>query len=263
MAWGPVRHWESADSVFMHHASREIAQGHVVLMMAVLSALSAYLTRGRGDPAARVRLLKEIRESPRLGPKVADWVAANEEALARHPGLRPKEQQVVMVSQAKPPAGPPVTPSQLRRLADQGPSAAAPVPKPTARLYKNQVPESLQKELAVAERLGVRPVSPKSPDFDGLINQGTVKFAVTESGELLVVPKHAADGTEISHAVIAKGQPVLSAGEAEIAGNAADGYIGMHMLPHSGHYMNGNTSAQNAAVMKIAEEAFAKYGIRF
>jgi hypothetical protein len=117
MAWGPVRHWESADSVFMDHASREIARGHVVLMMALLGALSAYLTRGRGDPAARTRLLQEIRESPRLGPKVADWVAANEESLARHPGLKPKEQQVVMMSQAKPPAGPPMTPSQLRRAA--------------------------------------------------------------------------------------------------------------------------------------------------
>lgn len=195
-----------------NQAAREIARGHVVLMMALLSALLAYLTRGRGDPAAKARILQEIRESRRLGPKVADWVAANEEALARHPGLKPEEQKVVMMSQAKPPAAPPVTPSQLRRLADQGSSVAVPVPKSTTRLYKNQVPESLQKELAVAERLGVRPVSPKSPNFDDLINQGTVKFAVTESGELLVVPKHAADGTEISHAAIAKGQPVLSAG---------------------------------------------------
>jgi hypothetical protein len=52
LAWGPVRHWESADSVFMDQdqASREIARGHVVLMMAVLSALSAYLTRGPQRP---------------------------------------------------------------------------------------------------------------------------------------------------------------------------------------------------------------------
>lgn len=119
LAWGPVRHWENSDTVFMDQdrASREIAKGHVVLIMAVLMALSAYLTRGRGDPAARARMLQEIRTSRRLGPKVADWVAANEEALARHPGLKPKEQQVVMMSQAKPPAGPPMTPSQLRKAA--------------------------------------------------------------------------------------------------------------------------------------------------
>jgi hypothetical protein len=125
LAWGPVRHWESADTVFtdQDRASREIAKGHVVLVMAVLTALSAYLTRGRGDPAARARMLQEIRSSRRLGPKVADWVAANEEALARHPGLKPKEQQqVVMMAQAKPPAGPPMTPSQLAaaKLAGEG-----------------------------------------------------------------------------------------------------------------------------------------------
>jgi hypothetical protein len=119
MAWGPVRHWECAESLHMDRASHELAQGHVLLMMAMLSALAAYLTRGRGDPAARARILQEIRESRRLGPKVADWVAANEKALARHPGLKPKERQVVMMSQAKPPAGPPMTPSQLRKAAGQ------------------------------------------------------------------------------------------------------------------------------------------------
>jgi hypothetical protein len=127
MAWGPVRHWESADSVGMDRASHEFALGHLLLMMAMLTALMAYLTRGRGDPAAKARILQEIRESPRLGNKVADWVAANEEALAKHPGLKPKEQQVVMMSEAKPPAGPPVTPSQLRRLKDEAdPSMAQP-----------------------------------------------------------------------------------------------------------------------------------------
>ena len=119
MAWGPVRHWEDADSIGMDGASHELARGHVLLMMAMLSALAAYLTRGRGDPAARARILQEIRESPRLGSKVADWVAANEEALTRHPGLKPKEQQVMMSSQAKPPAGPPMTPSQLRKAMRQ------------------------------------------------------------------------------------------------------------------------------------------------
>jgi hypothetical protein len=118
----------------MDRASHELAQGHVLLMMAMLSALAAYLTRGRGDPAARARILQEIRESRRLGPKVADWVAANEEALARHPGLKPKEQQVVMMSEAKPPAGPPVTPSQLRTWAEKAaegpPTPEKPVQSP-------------------------------------------------------------------------------------------------------------------------------------
>ncbi|WKB52328.1 DUF6861 domain-containing protein [Eleftheria terrae] len=65
-------------------AAGQFAQGHVILVMAVLMALSEYLTRGRGDKA---QLLREIRESPRLGPRVADWLVANEKQLAGHPGL--------------------------------------------------------------------------------------------------------------------------------------------------------------------------------
>jgi hypothetical protein len=97
-------------------------------MVTMPTALLAYLSRGKGDPAAKAGLLQEIRESKRRGPKVADWVAANEEALARHPGLKPKEQQVVMMSGAKPPAEPPMTPSQLRKAA--GLDSGSPPPKP-------------------------------------------------------------------------------------------------------------------------------------
>ena len=124
IAWGPVRRWESADSVGMDWAARELALGHVVLMTAMLSALAAYLMRGKGDPAARARILQEIRESPRLGHKVADWVVANEEALARHPALKPKEQQVTMAAVPAKDVGPPITPAELRRLRDEGPPSA-------------------------------------------------------------------------------------------------------------------------------------------
>ncbi|WP_418124639.1 LysM peptidoglycan-binding domain-containing protein [Variovorax sp. 160MFSha2.1] len=128
-------------------------------------------------------------------------------------------------------------------------------------LFANQVPKSLASELSTASKLGVAPMSPVSPKFDAAINEGTIKYAVTPNGDLLVIPKYATNGTEISHAVITKGQPVIAAGEAEIAGNAKSGYIGMNINAHSGHYMNGNTAAQNAAVEGIAKNAFAKYGI--
>jgi len=127
--WGAFQ-WHDGDDFFRtQDAARQFAQGHVLLMVTLLSALLAYLTRGRGDPVARARILQEIRQSPRLGPKVADWVVANEEALARHRGLKPKERQVVM-SQAKPPAEPPMTPSQLRKAA--GGESGSPPPKPPA-----------------------------------------------------------------------------------------------------------------------------------
>jgi hypothetical protein len=132
-----------------------------------------------------------------------------------------------------------------------------------APMYENQLPSSLADELATARRLGVSPMSPADPAFDSVINEGPIKYAVTPNGDLLVIPKYAADGTEISHAVLTGGKPVISAGEADIVGNAQDGYIGTEIEPHSGHYMNGNTPAQNAAVVQLAKDAFLKYGIGF
>ncbi len=160
MAWGPVRRWEDAHSIDMDGASRELAQGHVVLMMALLSALLAYLTRGRGDLAARARILQEIRESRRLGPKVADWVAANEEALARHPGLKPKEQQVVM-SQARPPAESPMTPSQIRKAMGRGEEDMPPPKKPESPAQPKVMP---QKKVRCFEPNGLP--SGSFPEFD-------------------------------------------------------------------------------------------------
>ena len=73
-------------------AGDEIADGHVLLILAVLSALAASLTRGRSDPAAHARILQDIRQSRRLGPALADWVAAHEDELVRHPALKPRLQ---------------------------------------------------------------------------------------------------------------------------------------------------------------------------
>jgi hypothetical protein len=127
LAWGPVHRWEQDEGT--HRAPYELAEGHLVLMMAMLSALMAYLTRGRGDPAAKARILQEIRQSPRLGPKVADWVVANEDKLTRHPSLKPKGQQVQM-SAGKPPGDAPVTPSQMRPAAGKGGDGGGTPPPP-------------------------------------------------------------------------------------------------------------------------------------
>jgi hypothetical protein len=87
-AWGPEpeRSWRSggfnaaptaphSDTGLVFQASHQIAQGHVILIAAILMAIMAYVTRGKGD---KVALLTEMRNSPRLGPKMADWVQANE-----------------------------------------------------------------------------------------------------------------------------------------------------------------------------------------
>ena len=67
-----------------------MAEGHVILVMAILSALVTYLTRNRGDKAV---LLQEIRNSRRLGPKVAEWLEKNEAQLKHHPGLQGRPMQ--------------------------------------------------------------------------------------------------------------------------------------------------------------------------
>jgi hypothetical protein len=96
-----------------------------------------------------------------------------------------------------------------------------------------------------------------------VISQGTVKYSINKSGDLMVIPKYATDGTEISHAVITRGQPVIAAGEADIAGSVAGGYFGIEINPHSGHFMNSNTAVQNSTVIQAAKNAFAKFGIIF
>lgn len=130
-------------------------------------------------------------------------------------------------------------------------------------LYENQLPGRLAEELAAARIRGISPTPPVGPRFDAAINQGTIKYVVDELGQTRVIPKFAADGVEISHAVITKGRPVLAAGEAEIAGSAKDGYFGVGINEHSGHFMNGNTATQNAEVIKRAKHAFAAFGIEF
>jgi hypothetical protein len=131
------------------------------------------------------------------------------------------------------------------------------------KIFANQLPERLAEELATAKAAGVTPISPVSPAFDSVIEQGTVKYAVKPNGELVVLPKYAPNGEEISHAVLTGGKPVISAGEAEIAGNAGEGYFGLRINNESGHFLNGATAAQNATANAIARKAFIKFGINF
>ena len=94
-AWGSsdsdsaLNAWGSTQGNAFFGAAR-MAEGHVILVMAILSALVTYWTRGRGDKAV---LLQEIRSSRRLGPKVAEWLEKNEAQLKRHPGLQGRPMQ--------------------------------------------------------------------------------------------------------------------------------------------------------------------------
>jgi hypothetical protein len=83
-AWGE----DPTDTApWKHSASRDIAMGHILFMMALLMGIVAYLTRGNGNFG---KLLAEVRASPKLGPKMAEWLEANQADLLRNPELQPK-----------------------------------------------------------------------------------------------------------------------------------------------------------------------------
>jgi hypothetical protein len=66
-------------------AAHHFAQGHVLMIMAILIALVAWLTRGSSEEA----LMQAVRQSERLGAKMADWLAENKQKLINHPRLQP------------------------------------------------------------------------------------------------------------------------------------------------------------------------------
>ncbi|MDT5025584.1 MAG: hypothetical protein QOE61_2010, partial [Micromonosporaceae bacterium] len=125
-----------------------------------------------------------------------------------------------------------------------------------APMFPNQMKGTLPQELAQAEKLGVKPAQPGTPEFDAAIQSGTVKWAVLEDGTLVVVPKFV-NGVEISHAVLSGGARVAAAGEAEIAGASSSGYYGLDINFHSGHFWPSEASLQ------IGKNAFAMFGIGF
>lgn len=130
-----------------------------------------------------------------------------------------------------------------------------------SKLLENQKPTSLAGELERAQQLGVRPVTVETREFLKYAKEGPIKWVVTPNGELKVVP-HTWRGLEISHAVASGGEPVLAAGEADIAvqGRTA---IGLEITPRSGHYLFGATEAGLAEALSIGRQAFARFGITF
>lgn len=121
------------------------------------------------------------------------------------------------------------------------------------RLFANQLPSRLGVELTLARQLGVTPLRVGEPGFDAAIGGGTVKWALTATGELLFVPKFVR-GVELAHTVITQGDPVRAAGEAEIV-RLDDRYGLIGINAHSGHYQPDQAS------LRIGERAFDNAGI--
>jgi len=119
--------------------------------------------------------------------------------------------------------------------------------------FSNQLPDILDAELRLADNLGIKPVVALDAKFDRVVNQGTIKWAVTTASELVVIPK-IVNGQEIPHTVLTRGQPVLAAGEAEIAGSNGQ-YIMLSINNYSGHFR------RTADSLEIGKEAFRQQSI--
>ncbi|RMO92820.1 hypothetical protein ALQ32_03681 [Pseudomonas syringae pv. tagetis] len=72
------------DPQVVDRAAYHIAQGHEEVVILLLGAIVAYLTRGRGNASV---LASEMQASSR-GAKLGQWMLQHEEALKRHPDLQ-------------------------------------------------------------------------------------------------------------------------------------------------------------------------------
>ncbi len=129
------------------------------------------------------------------------------------------------------------------------------VPK-DCQIFVNQLSEFLQEELATARKFKIKPISiVNTKDFDAIINEGTVKWAITTEGELVFIPKNV--GTyELKHSVLTSGKPVVAAGEAEIAGTAGEYYV-LEINNQSGHFKSSEES------LNYAKKVFDLNGLKY
>lgn len=121
------------------------------------------------------------------------------------------------------------------------------------QVFINQLSGRLSEELAVATRLKVKPTKISDPEFGTIANSGIIKWVVSLEQQLFVIPKFI-QGQEISHTVLTNGEPVLAAGEADIAGDDGEYYL-LNINNHSGHYQPSLNS------LEIGKEAFIASGI--
>jgi RHS repeat-associated protein len=73
-------------TTMLRDATESFAQGQMLLVKAILTALVLYLSRGQVQSSLLVRNLSKSR----LGPKFAEWVGQNRDKLMAHPSLQPR-----------------------------------------------------------------------------------------------------------------------------------------------------------------------------
>lgn len=105
----------------------------------------------------------------------------------------------------------------------------------------------------MARDLGIVPIAVSDKQFDIIISQGRVKWAINLNHDLRFVPEFAY-GQEIYHTVLVQGKPVLAAGLADIVGIEGN-YLLLSISNYSGHYQPKSVS------LELAKVAFKQAGI--
>lgn len=141
-AWGPAPRsprtcgyvLDAPEQGNVRQAAYEFANGHVIMIVAILMALMAYFSRGGGNKAVA---LQEIRGSARLGPRVARWIEENEQRLSRHPALQARRKN--MASAEGEPAS--VPPKRKRQIEEPEQPRPAGMPQKKVPCFKpNDLP---------------------------------------------------------------------------------------------------------------------------
>jgi hypothetical protein len=133
-----------------------------------------------------------------------------------------------------------------------------------AKRSANQELLHLPGELAEAQRAGVAPLRIGTPEAMELLAEGgMLKWTLRADGTLWISRPFGAlpNGklVEITHAVIGGGQDALAAGEIFLLPGLLEA-AGINV--HSGHYMSGNSPADNVRARALGRAAFARYGIQ-
>lgn len=109
------------DPQVVDRAAYHIAQGHEEVVILLLGAIVAYLTRGRGNASV---LANEMQASKK-GAKLGQWMLQHEDALTRHPDLQHAGPRKSALDKQEPPPPPP----QNRRADEPEPKRASGMPE--------------------------------------------------------------------------------------------------------------------------------------
>ncbi|AVB24291.1 polymorphic toxin type 15 domain-containing protein [Pseudomonas syringae pv. syringae] len=93
----------SDDTMSAQQGAWDIARSHEAVVILLLSAIVAYLTRGRGNLSV---LATEMRGSER-GAKLGQWMLKHEDALKKHPDLQTAEPRRGALGPQEPPPNSP------------------------------------------------------------------------------------------------------------------------------------------------------------